>query len=135
MLVTQNNWSIGCCNGDVGYLRLNPEENPLTYAALELGNERVSYFSSQEHLAGLKHAYALTIHKSQGSEYDTITMPLAESMRFMLNRNLLYTAISRAKQRVILVGSRAMLDYALGTLAPQRNSGLVERTLRVKTCA
>ena len=73
-------------------------------------------------------AYALTVHKSQGSQYDTILMPASMATAKMLYRNLLYTAISRAGKEVILVGSREALNTAMQCIPYPRKSKLVART-------
>lgn len=86
-------------------------------------------------LAQLSLAYCLTVHKSQGSEYDTILLPIAKGMDGMLSRNLLYTAISRAKKRVILYGDPQALDVAVQKNLPQRKSLLVPKTRMLLECA
>ncbi len=127
VLVTQNLKDVGCCNGDIGTLQLYPPERSNAVAALDLLNDKRVYFSSREQLKYLQHGYAMTIHKAQGSAFDTVIIPVSWAMRHMLNRNLLYTAISRAREKVILVGTWEALDYALRTKAPARNSALWER--------
>ena len=61
----------------------------------------------------IEHAYATTIHKAMGSEYDIVIIPVIRSHAIMLKRNLIYTAITRAKRRVILVGEKGMLFMAI----------------------
>ena len=73
-------------------------------------------------------AYALTVHKSQGSQYDTVIMPASTDCQRMLRRNLFYTAISRAKKQVILVGCKEALHIAMLTPPEQRKSMLVTKT-------
>ena len=82
-------------------------------------------------------AYALTVHKSQGSQYDTILMPVSTATAKMLYRNLLYTAISRARKKVILVGSREAVNTAMQCIPYPRKSKLVARTnmLRLRRSA
>ena len=58
----------------------------------------------------LEHAYAITIHKSQGSEYPAVIIPLLSGPQMLMNRNLLYTAVTRAKQCVTIVGSETMVQ-------------------------
>ena len=65
----------------------------------------------------LTHAYALTVHRSQGSEYPCVVVPLTQTAWLMLQRNLLYTAVTRARQLVVLVGSRRALAKAIRTPA------------------
>ena len=75
-------------------------------------------------------AYAVTVHKSQGSEYPAIVLPLVREHRMLLQRNLLYTAITRAKRLCIVVGQVSALEYAVqNDRVALRNTGLAERLL------
>jgi len=79
----------------------------------------------------LTHAYAVSIHRSQGSEYACVVVPLTTSAWLMLRRNLLYTAVTRAKRIVVLVGSRRALARAVRTEgAGQRYAALAARLRR-----
>ena len=81
-----------------------------------------------ESLGELELAYATTIHKSQGSEYDTVIVPMLLAHRILLSRNLFYTAITRAKRRVILVGLKQAIYMAVGKCSTgKRNTLLGER--------
>src|SRR3546814_9763325 len=81
---------------------------------------RSSYWSN------LDLAYAMTIHKSQGSEYDVVVIPMTTSHFMMLKRNLLYTAITRAKKLCIIVGTKRALQRAINTLdGTSRQTGLL----------
>lgn len=75
-------------------------------------------------------AYALTIHKAQGSEYDYVVIPLANEHVFSWSNNMIYTAISRAKKRVVLVGSRWLLEHAIQTSLPPCRSEFAEKIRR-----
>jgi exodeoxyribonuclease V alpha subunit len=76
----------------------------------------------------LAHAYAMTIHRSQGSEYPAVVIPLTTSSWMMLQRNLLYTAVTRAKRLVVLAGSRRALAAAVRTAgAGRRHTALDHR--------
>ncbi len=130
VLITQNRKNANAYNGDVGQLRILPQEQTFAIAAVDFPGRPSAYLYQQDHLAALQHGYAITVHKSQGSEFDTILLPLSASNLHMATRNLFYTAISRARCRVILVGSKSAVEYALRTSPPVRKSGLVERTLR-----
>ena len=89
-------------------------------------DEQVDYdFAELDELA---HAYAITIHRSQGSEYPAVVIPLTTSSWMMLQRNLLYTGITRAKQLIVLVGSRRALAQAVRTPgAGRRHTALTHR--------
>ena len=82
-------------------------------------------------MADLRLAYAMSVHKSQGSEYATVIMPLVPSQYIMLQRNLFYTAITRAKKQVHLAGSkRAMRTAVENDKTRKRYSLLAERLKR-----
>ena len=78
-------------------------------------------------LRHLDPAYVITVHKAQGSSFDVVIIPHTMRFSVKLTRNMLYTAISRAKKHVIFVGDRSVLDYALATPEPGRNSVLVDQ--------
>lgn len=130
ILVIQNNYSLGYCNGDIGRLRMYPEESPLNLAALDFEDGRTCYLPTVDQFTDLRLGYAITVHKSQGGEYDSVILPLCEYNRNMLTRNLLYTAISRARKNVILVGKPEMLDFAVRNYPKKRHSSLVQKTLQ-----
>ena len=78
----------------------------------------------------LQHAYAITVHRSQGSEYPAVVVPLTMSAYALLQRNLLYTAVTRAKRLVVLVGSRKALAVAVRTAGTgRRHTALTHRLL------
>jgi exodeoxyribonuclease V alpha subunit len=83
-----------------------------------------------DELDELTHAYAVSIHRSQGSEYPCVVVPVTTSAWLMLQRNLLYTAVTRAKQMVILVGSRRALAKAVRTQGAGRRCTALTQRLR-----
>ena len=86
-------------------------------------NKEVEF--SAEQLMDLDLAYAISIHKSQGSEYPGVIIPVTREHSFMLSRNLLYTAITRGKQQVLMVGQSAALKLALNrVMADKRYTNL-----------
>ena len=94
-------------------------------------NKTVAYSFKQ--LEELELAYAITIHKAQGSEYPAIVIPLLPGPRMLLNRNLLYTAVTRAKKCVTLVGDEnVFFDMIENTTEQTRYSGLKERIQEVQ---
>ncbi|MCX4525950.1 MULTISPECIES: ATP-dependent RecD-like DNA helicase [unclassified Streptomyces] len=107
----------GVFNGTVGVVTgLDVDEQRLTVRTEE--DEEVAYeFSELDELA---HAYAVTIHRSQGSEYPAVVIPVTTGAWMMLQRNLLYTAVTRAKKLVVLVGSRKALGQAVRTVSAGR---------------
>ncbi len=117
----RNNYEKDVFNGDIGYIHsINIEERELIVQY----DKRVHYKLSE--LDELLHAYAITVHKSQGSEYPVVIMPLSTQHYVMLQRNLLYTAVTRAKSLCILVGSPRALGIAL------RNDRLAHRYTYLK---
>ena len=95
-----NNYDLDLMNGEIGQI-LRADE--YTIVADFKGEEKL--FKGKERFQ-LDPAYALTIHKSQGSEYDTVIIPISEIHQYMLDPRLLYTAITRAKKKVIVVGNK-----------------------------
>jgi exodeoxyribonuclease V alpha subunit len=120
-----NKGKAGIFNGTVGTVTgLSLQEQTLTVLTDE--DEHIDYdFAELDELA---HAYAITIHRSQGSEYPAVVIPLTTSLWMMLQRNLLYTGITRAKQLIVLVGSRRALAQAVRTPgAGRRRTALTHR--------
>ncbi|MFH8405085.1 ATP-dependent RecD-like DNA helicase [Streptomyces sp. NPDC018019] len=107
----------GVFNGTVGVVsKINSDEQWLTVLTDE--DEEVSY--DFDELDELAHAYAVTIHRSQGSEYPAVVIPVTTGAWMMLQRNLLYTGVTRAKRLVVLVGSRKALGQAVRTVSAGR---------------
>ncbi|MFD7976094.1 ATP-dependent RecD-like DNA helicase [Streptomyces sp. NPDC059071] len=107
----------GVFNGTVGVVTaLDPVEQRLVVRIDE--DEEVPY--GFDELDELAHAYAVTIHRSQGSEYPAVVIPVTTSAWMMLQRNLLYTAVTRARKLVVLVGSRKAIAQAVRTVSAGR---------------
>jgi exodeoxyribonuclease V alpha subunit len=115
----------GVFNGSVGIVTaISLEEQELRVRLDE--DEEVGY--GFDELDELTHAYAVSIHRSQGSEYPCVVVPVTTSAWLMLQRNLLYTAVTRAKRLVVLVGSRRALAKAVRTQgAGRRYTALTQR--------
>ena len=122
----RNNYDKEVFNGDIGHVKeVNLEERSLT--VIFEGRE-VEYEDSE--LDELTLAYATTIHKSQGSEYPVVVIPLLMTHYVMLQRNLIYTGITRAKKICIIVGSTKALAYSVHNMVVQkRNTKLKERLM------
>src|SRR5918994_1479617 len=117
----------GVFNGSVGQVTaISLEDQELRVRLDE--DEEVGY--GFEELDELTHAYAVSIHRSQGSEYPCAVIPLTTSAWLMLRRNLLYTAVTRAKQMVVLVGSRRALAKAVRTQGAGRRYTTLTQRLR-----
>lgn len=109
--VLQNRNADGIYNGEVGVVQ---EAEPNKIQVRFTGRDRdLPYGDDKLNLLDL--AYALTVHKSQGSEYSVVIFPVLKEHKFMLNRNLLYTAVTRGKTRVFLAGNRWALNHAIYT--------------------
>jgi exodeoxyribonuclease V alpha subunit len=119
----KNNYTKGVYNGDIGFI-----------TAIDQGRVAVRYpeqdvMYERGEVEELHLAYAMSVHKSQGSEYPVVIMPLIAGHHVMLQRNLLYTAITRAKQRVILLGSKGALNTALSNDRTKRRYSLLAERL------
>ncbi len=108
---------MGVFNGDMGTVKLiNDFDEELT-VLFDDGREAVYSYGS---LDELEHAFAITIHKSQGSEYPAIIIPLFDGPRKLLSRNLLYTAITRAKRLVVIVGNLNLVNQMINNVEEQK---------------
>lgn len=117
----------GVFNGTVGVVTaLDLDEQKLSVLTDE--DEEISY--DFDELDELSHAYAMTIHRSQGSEYPAVVIPVTKSAWMMLQRNLLYTAVTRAKKLVVLVGSRQAIGQAVRTVSAGRRCTALDHRLR-----
>ncbi|MEV8424221.1 SF1B family DNA helicase RecD2 [Streptomyces niveus] len=116
----------GVFNGTVGVVTsLNLDDQCLTVRTDE--DEDVPY--DFDELDELAHAYAVTIHRSQGSEYPAVVIPVTTGAWMMLQRNLLYTAVTRAKKLVVLVGSRKAIGQAVRTVSAGRRFTALDHRL------
>jgi len=100
-------------NGDIGRIRhIEKSCNGEYEVHIDFGNGRKAVYGSEE-MTSIDLAYATTIHKSQGSEYPTVIIPILNEAHIMLQRNLIYTAITRAKDKVVIVGQREAFFKAI----------------------
>ena len=112
----RNNYGKEVFNGDIGRIvRIDQEVQEVQIAF----DEMVTYEFSE--LDELVLAYAVSVHKSQGSEYKAVLLPLTTQHYMMLQRNLLYTAVTRAKELMVIVGTKKALGLAI------RNNKIAER--------
>ncbi|GGS93751.1 ATP-dependent RecD-like DNA helicase [Planobispora rosea] len=121
----RNNYDKGVFNGETGTVtRVVPEER-LVEIVIDDGDPVAYGF---DELDDLTHAYAISVHRSQGSEYPFVVAPIvADAGGVMLRRRLLYTLVTRAKSWVVLVGRRDALELAVHRLGRLRNTGLAPR--------
>ena len=114
--------SQGVYNGDIGYIK--EVDNVNETMTIEFDDDKICDYSFEE-LDELELAYAITIHKSQGSEFDYVILPLFVGYPKLFTRNLLYTAMTRAKKMLIIVGSQNMINYMVDNIEEkQRKTGL-----------
>lgn len=118
-------------NGDIGYVTdIYLDEEGTELARLAFSDGRSVEYTSDE-MDMVEHAYATTVHKSQGSEYPVVILPWLPMFYKMLRRNILYTAVTRAKARVIIVGSKKAIYTAIhNTESDNRNTRLGERVVK-----
>ena len=122
----RNNYQKNVFNGDIGFIQdINNEKLTVDYF-----DHIVTYEKNE--LNELTLAYASSVHKSQGSEYKVVIIPLSTSHYIMLQRNLLYTAITRAKQKVVIIGSKKALMTAVQSNRTQKRYTLLAERLAHK---
>ncbi len=116
VIQTRNNYDLAVFNGDIGWVsNLDTEEMTCEVRFSSSGGDRIVSFE-QEDLSELALAYAITIHKSQGSEFQAVIIPVLGQHFNMLFRNLIYTGLTRAKKLVVFVGSRRAFAMAVGQI-------------------
>jgi exodeoxyribonuclease V alpha subunit len=122
----KNNYDKMVFNGDTGLVhRVNTADSSLV---IKYDDQDEDVVYTAEELDEIQLAYATTIHKSQGCEYHTVIIPLTMEHKKMLQRNLIYTGVTRAKEKVILVGDKKALNYAIkNNRTTMRFSKLKER--------
>jgi len=120
VMQVKNDYEINVMNGEIGKVISKVPEG----IKILIDNKEVTYNDDQ--LANLELAYAISIHKSQGSEYSGVIIPITSEHSFILNRNLVYTAITRGKSKVCLIGERGTFESTIeNSFKGLRNTGLV----------
>lgn len=124
----RNNYDKEVFNGDIGrILEIDTEDNTLTVL---FDGRKVLYEASE--LDELVQAYACTIHKSQGSEYPIVVMPVSMTHFMMMQRNLIYTGITRSKKVCVVVGTMKALGYAVRNITVTKRNTMLKERLVVK---
>ena len=124
----RNNYDKEGFNGDIGrILEIDTEDNTLTVL---FDGRKVLYEASE--LDELVQAYACTIHKSQGSEYPIVVMPVSMTHFMMMQRNLIYTGITRSKKVCVVVGTMKALGYAVRNITVTKRNTMLKERLVVK---
>lgn len=129
VMQTSNNHEKGIFNGDTGYIR-RAYVNDDGVRCIEVDFDGRNIELIEEELKDIMLAYAITVHKAQGSEYDTVIMPVTTSHYIMLKRNLIYTGVTRAKKTVKIFGDKKAVNIAVRTIdSSKRYTGLKERLI------
>lgn len=116
-------------NGDIGEIIeiVSEDENALSAAEIVVSFDDQIVEYAQDTLYYLTHAYCISIHKSQGNEYPIVILPVISEQRFMLNRRLLYTAVTRAKSALVVMGDRELFTASIQKEEQRlRNTSLVQ---------
>ena len=113
---------IGVFNGEIGKIvKINNAEK---HVKIEFEDQKEVWYEFNE-LDQIEHAYSITIHKSQGSEFDVVILVVPRAYQMLLTRNLLYTGLTRAKKLLVVIGGKDTIDYMVNnTDTKKRNTGL-----------
>ena len=102
-------------------IKISNEERQIE---IEFDDGKVTWYAFSE-LDQLEHAYSITIHKAQGSEFDVVILVVPQSSNMLLTRNLLYTGITRAKKLLIVIGNKNLVEFMINNCdTKKRNTGL-----------
>ncbi len=123
----RNNYTLDVFNGDIGFVHAIDSENKLLRVRMD---ERVVEYGFDD-LDELQHAYCVTVHKSQGSEFPAVVIPLLTQHYIMLRRNLIYTGITRARKLLVIVGSQKAVRLAVANTQTGVRHSLLEERLRL----
>jgi exodeoxyribonuclease V alpha subunit len=130
VIQTENDYDKDVFNGDIGTIeRIDPVEHEVT---IRFDERKVKYDFGE--LDEVSLAYAVTIHKSQGSEFPAVVIPLATQHYMLLQRNLIYTGITRGKWLVVLIGQKKALGIAVRNDRPQRRYSGLLASLKGNSC-
>ena len=119
----------GIFNGELGIIdRINREEKTVR---VKFDDGKIATYDNTD-LDQLEHAYAITVHKSQGSEFDVVILVASQSAPMLLTRNLIYTAMTRAKKLLIVIGPQSVVSYMIqNNTTRQRNTGLTYKLEKI----
>lgn len=127
VIQTSNNYELNVFNGEMGVI-INAFRSMDDTIHLDVDFEGKTIRYEGQELEDVELAYAITIHKSQGSEYPVVIIPIVEFQKNMLNRNLIYTAITRAKDKCIIIGNKEIIEQVVKeNPVVMRNSKLTEK--------
>ena len=120
----------GVFNGEFGTIKqINEQEKNIK---IQFDDEKVVWYQFNE-LEQIDLAYAITVHKAQGSEFDVVIMVVGQSAPMLLTRNLLYTGMTRAKKMLIIIGNKNTIDFMIRNADnKRRNTGLAFKMMKLK---
>lgn len=120
-----NNVEENIFNGDIGYIKEINKNKPSEFMKIDFYGNPVTL--KRDELQSIKHAYAMSIHKSQGSEFDHVIMPITKEYMRMLYNKLIYTGVSRAKKSLVLIGDKSAFMFAVkNNYSRERKTSLTE---------
>ena len=120
--ILKREYGVGIFNGEMGTIVEIDNEAGCIIIRFEDGKEAMYLYADLEQIV---HAYAITIHKSQGSEFDKVIMPILQAPPMLLTRNVLYTGMTRAKQMLTIIGNEKTIEFMINNINTKvRNSGL-----------
>ena len=122
---TRNNYDKDVFNGDIGYIMEKNDEKQII--TVKFDDKYVQYYYDE--MDEITLAYAMSIHKSQGSEFRAVILPITNSHYIMLERNLIYTAMTRAKELLIFIGERSALRLGVQKQSSKERVTLLRQEL------
>ena len=125
VLQTVNDYEKDVFNGDIGFIDAIHQEDKSV--VIRFDSRIVPYLYSE--LDEISLAYAMTVHKSQGSEYPIVVIPITYANKIMMQRNLIYTAITRAKNICVIIGSRKMVELGIGKANSYKRKTMLKERL------
>ena len=112
-------------NGDIGYIKSINTNKSSEFMTIDFYGNRVTL--KKDEVPTIKHAYAMSIHKSQGSEFNHVIIPMSQEYNRMLYNKLLYTGVSRAKKSLVIIGDANAFMYAVkNSYSKERKTTLTE---------
>ena len=128
IIQNENDYDKGVFNGESG--TIVSVQNEMKQVLIDFDGKIVPYAFNE--MDEVKLSYAMTIHKSQGSEYPIVVIPITEANRIMMQRNLIYTAITRARKICVLIGSKRMMRLAISRAPIDRRKTTLKERLQGK---
>lgn len=123
-----NNIDLNIFNGDIGVI-VKIDNSKKSKIVIDFDGNIIEY--EKEDLINIKHAYAMTIHKAQGSDFEHVILPISKAYHKMLYNKLLYTAVSRAKKSLVVLGDvQAFYDATMNDYSENRNTSLYDNLLK-----